>query len=418
MAPHASQAQQQLQYIQDFLIKIADGDYNSKLPVIDNTDEQLVAVQVGINMLVEELKSSTISRSFLNSIYNGINDILIVLDDDGKIQATNHVVDSLLFYSGDELYKQPIEKLIQLNDIDTVRNCIKNAYEQDKIQEVGINLVAKDKTVIPVACSFSPLHDAQNNTTSILLVAKNMSSLINAKNQLQDKNDELNLFVYKASHDLKSPVSSMISVMNLLKKSENVSEMQLYIKMVDECITKLNTIISDLLVLGQITYGELECEKVDVKELIDTILKSIEFVKEFKDIHFDIKIDDAARSVVTERGLLRTVFLNLIDNAIKYSKPREESSQVNIEVTTYKKGILFTIKDNGIGIAQHQQENVWKMFYRATAISKGSGLGLYIVKTSVAKLGGTISLESEYDKGTTFKAYIPSQETGLNSITN
>lgn len=416
MTTPASQAQQQLQYIQDFLIKIADGDYNSKLPVIDNTDEQLVAVQVGINMLVEELKSSTISRSFLNSIYNGINDILIVLDDDGKIQATNHVVDSLLFYSGDELYKQPIEKLIQLNDIDTVRNCIKNAYEQDKIQEVGINLVAKDKTVIPVACSFSPLHDAQNNTTSILLVAKNMSSLINAKNQLQDKNDELNLFVYKASHDLKSPVSSMISVMNLLKKSENISEMQLYIKMVDECITKLNTIISDLLVLGQITYGELECETVDVKELIDTILKSIEFVKEFKDIHFNIKIDDAARSVVTERGLLRTVFLNLIDNAIKYSKPREESSHVNIEVTTYKKGILFTIKDNGIGIAQHQQENVWKMFYRATAISKGSGLGLYIVKTSVAKLGGTISLESEFDKGTTFMVYIPSQEIGVNGI--
>ncbi|MFY9310748.1 MAG: PAS domain-containing sensor histidine kinase [Bacteroidia bacterium] len=415
MTTPASQAQQQLQYIQDFLIKIADGDYNSKLPVIDNTDEQLVAVQVGINMLVEELKSSTISRSFLNSIYNGINDILIVLDDDGKIQATNHVVDSLLSYSGNELYKQPIEKLIQLNDIDTVRNCIKNAYEQDKIQEVGINLVAKDKTVIPVACSFSPLHDAQNNTTSILLVAKNMSSLINAKNQLQDKNDELNLFVYKASHDLKSPVSSMISVMNLLKKSENVSEMQLYIKMVDECITKLNTIISDLLVLGQITYGELECEKVDAKELIDTILESIEFIREFKDIDFDINIEESARFVFTEKGLLRTVFLNLIDNAIKYSKKRDVPSYIRIKLSPYKNGIVFTVEDNGIGIAQHQQENVWKMFYRATAISKGSGLGLYIVKTSVAKLGGTISLESEFDKGSVFKVYIPSQEVTVNS---
>ena len=407
MATPISQAKKQLQYIQDFLIKIAGGDYNSKLSVIDNTDEQLVAVQVGINMLVEELKASTISRSFLNSIYNGINDVLIVLDENGKIQTINHVVENLLNYTGTELAKQSIEKLIQLNDVDTVRNCIKNVYEQDRIQEVGINLTAKDKSTIPVACSFSPLHDSQSNTTSILLVAKNMTGLINAKNQLQDKNDELNLFVYKASHDLKSPVSSMMSVMNLLKKSENIAEMQLYIKMVDECINKLNTIISDLLVLGQITYGELECEHVNVKEVIDTILQSIEFLKEFKNITFDISIDKKAEVIVTEKGLLRTVFLNLIDNAIKYSKKREEPSLILIKVIPYKKGIQFTIADNGIGIAEHQQANVWKMFYRATAISKGSGLGLYIVKTSVTKLGGTIALESAVDKGTTFKVYIP-----------
>lgn len=208
----------------------------------------------------------------------------------------------------------------------------------------------------------------------------------------------------------------MMSVMNLLNNSENITEMKLYIKMVDECINKLNTIISDLLVLGQITYGELECEQVNVSELLDAILHSIEFLKEFKEINFDISIDKQAEFVVTEKGLLRTIFLNLIDNAIKYSKKREDSSLIRIKVIPFKKGLQFSIEDNGIGIAEHQQANVWKMFYRATAISKGSGLGLYIVKTSVAKLGGTISLESAYDKGTTFKVYIPSQKTGTNTL--
>lgn len=402
-----SPAQRQLQFIQDFLIKIADGDYNSRLPVIDNNDEQMVAIQVGINMLVEELKSSTISRRFLTSIYNGINDILIVINEKGEIQTINHVVESLLLYSEAELFHQPVEKLIQLTDIDNARNCIRTAYEQDKIQEIGLNFTAKDKSSIPVACSFSPLHDAQNNTTNILLVAKNMSNLISAKNQLQDKNDELNLFVYKASHDLKSPVTSMMSMMNLLHHTNKVEEMQLYITMMDECINKLNTVISDLLILGQITYGDLESEQVNVKEIIQDILKSIEFLKEFKNINFDITIDEKAETLKSEKGLLRTILLNLIDNAIKYSKKGEEPSYIRIHITPHKKGILIEIKDNGIGIAEHQQENVWKMFYRATAISKGSGLGLYIVKTSVNKLGGTISLESNLDKGSTFRIYIP-----------
>lgn len=274
-------------------------------------------------------------------------------------------------------------------------------------------MLTKEKTVIPVACTFSPLHDAQNNITSILLVAKNMSSLISAKTQLQDKNDELNLFVYKASHDLKSPVSSMMSVMNLLNKSKNMEEIQLYITMVNECINKLNTIISDLLVLGQITYGEeLGYDKVNVEAVLLDIVQSIEFVREFKDISFTISVDDNAKTIITEKGLVRTVFLNLIDNAIKYSKrQKEEQSYIRIYVSVYEKGILFEIIDNGIGIPPHQQENVWKMFYRATATSKGSGLGLYIVKTSVNKLGGTIRMESDSNKGTSFSVYIPSHNT-------
>ncbi|MES2590777.1 MAG: PAS domain-containing sensor histidine kinase [Bacteroidota bacterium] len=403
-------AKRQLQYIQNFLIKIADGDYTSELPVIDNTDEQLVAVQVGINMLVEELKETTISRVFLNSIYKGINDVLIVLNENGEIQNVNHVVESLLLYKESELVQQSVEKLIQINDIDTVRNCLLNVNEQNKIQEVGINLAAKDKSSIPVACTFSPLHNAQGKITGVLLVAKNMSTLINAKNQLREKNEELNLFVYKASHDLKSPVSSMMSVMHMMNESQDINELKMYSKMVDQCINKLDTVISDLLVLGRITYGELEYKEIDINEIINTILTSIEFVHDFKEITFDIVIDKKAETIVSEKGLFQTILLNLIDNAIKYRQKREnEPSYIRINVTPKGKGVLITIEDNGIGIAENQQPNIFNMFYRATAISKGSGLGLYIVKTGVLKLGGTISLESTFGKGTTFKVYIPSK---------
>ncbi|MDO9184624.1 MAG: PAS domain-containing sensor histidine kinase [Bacteroidia bacterium] len=404
-----SKTQQQLQYIEDFLIKIGNGDYNSKLPITDENDEQLLAVQVGINMLVEELNETTISRVFLNSIYNGINDVLIVLNENGEIQNTNHVVEDLLFYSQAELLNQSFEKLFPISDIDNVRNSIRTTFEQNKIQELGLNLKSKDNSIIPVSCSFSPLHNNKQEYSGTLLVAKNITALLNAKSQLQEKNDELNLFVYKASHDLKSPVASMMALMDLHRGSGNAEEKEIYCEKIGDCISKLNVIMSDLLVLGRITYGELEFEKTSIKNVIDSILKSIEFVEGFKDIDLNIVIEDQAQFINTEKGLFQTILLNLIDNAVKYRQKGPERSFVNIHISSQGKGILFKIEDNGIGIPETLQASIFKMFYRATSTSKGTGLGLYIVKTSVIKLGGTISFESTPGKGSTFKIYLPSK---------
>ncbi|MES2140920.1 MAG: PAS domain-containing sensor histidine kinase [Bacteroidota bacterium] len=410
MDSNSSKSQLQLKYIEDFLIKIGNGDYNSKLPIIDEKDEQLQAVQIGINMLVEELNETTISKAFLNSIYNGINDVLIVLNQKGEIQNTNHVVEDLLFYSPAELLHQSIEKLFPISDIDSVRNSIRTTYEQNKIQELGLNLKARDNSIISVSCSFSPLYNNKQEYSGTLLVAKNITALLDAKSQLQEKNDELNLFVYKASHDLKSPVASMMALMAMHNESENAQEKAIFIEKIAECTSKLNIIMSDLLILGRITYGALEYEKTNIKEVIDSILKSIEFVEGFKDIDLNIVIEDQAQFIITEKGLFQTILLNLIDNAVKYKQNGPERSFANIHVSNHEKGILFKIDDNGIGIAEAQQGSIFKMFYRATSASKGTGLGLYIVKTSVLKLGGAISFESTLGKGSSFAIYLPSQK--------
>lgn len=351
--------------------------------------------------------SNTDSTISINSIYNGINDILIVLDDKVEIQKTNHVVESLLLYTESELLNRSIGKLIQKTDFDLVRDTIRNTYFEKQLHETAFHFVTKENNLIPVSCSFSPLFDAQGKSTGILMVAKNISTLIKAEKQLQEKDEELNLFVYKASHDLKSPVSSMISLMTLVNESNNIDEIKTYCKMITDCTVRLDTIIEDLLVLGRITNKELEYEQVNIKEVIDDILISIEFIDGFKDINFNIVIDEDTQSIITEKGLFNTILLNLIDNAIKYRKVGLDQSFINIHVSNQHKGVLFKIEDNGIGIADLQQPKIFKMFYRATSTSKGSGLGLYIVKTSVSKLGGTISIESALDKGTIFNLYLP-----------
>jgi PAS domain S-box-containing protein len=225
-----------MQHIQDFLIEIAQGNFSPKLKISINDDEQIQTVKIGINMLAEELSSSVISRTFLNSIYNGINDMLIVIDEHGKIQKTNLVLETSLLFNEEELLNKPVEIIIHFNDVDTVRKHIQNALIFSNIQEVAINFVSKDKTIIPVLCSFSIIQDSSNKSTKVLLAAKNISALLSARDQLRDKNEELNLFIYKASHDLKSPVSSMLGLMQLVKKCSNMDEMKEYVHFMDRSI--------------------------------------------------------------------------------------------------------------------------------------------------------------------------------------
>jgi PAS domain S-box-containing protein len=402
-----SQNGTQLKYIQDFLIELAQGNFSSRLDFNNDDDEQSQSVKAGINMLVEELSATTTSKIFLNSIYDGINDILIVLDSDGNIQKTNRVVDSMLSYPETELLNKPIDTLIHSSDIDLVKNCIRNAYNLSELQEVGVNFITKENVIIPVSCSISVLQNNKNERSGVLLVAKNISALLNTRDQLQAKNDELNLFVYKASHDLKSPVTSMMGLIGLINKSNSLEEIKNYCRMVEKCTEKLDSVLNELLVLGHITYGELEFSTVNVKEIIDEILSSIQFVDNFNLVEKTITIHDNISGIVTEKGLLKTVLFNLIDNGIKYYNPKAEKPFLKVDIKATADGILIVVEDNGQGIQKEFQPNIFKMFYRANYVSKGSGLGLYIVKTSVAKLAGSILFESEHMQGCRFEIRIP-----------
>lgn len=394
---------QQWEDVQDFLINLASGDTSFMNNVVFENNEQIVALQTGISMLVEELKATTISRSFFNSIYNGINDLILVFDKDGTIKNVNHIVLETLGFSKFELIEQSVHKLIQNDSVAAFYNAIRNILHQ---KDIGLNLVSKQNKIIPVSCSFSSIYDSNRHCENILLVAKNMTVLLATKEQLAAKNDELNLFVYKASHDLKSPISSMQGLMHLVNQSNDLSELKEYYGKVSECLVKFDSIIKELLVLGRITYGELKNELVDIKKIIESTLISLQFVNGFKDVSININISEDAHWIKTEVGLLTTIFGNLIDNAIKYRNVRVPSF-IEIEIVKIDSKIIITIKDNGIGIDKSALANLFKMFFRATNESHGSGLGLYIVKTSVEKLGGTISVASELRIGSTFEIRLP-----------
>jgi len=131
----------------------------------------------------------------------------------------------------------------------------------------------------------------------------------------------------------------------------------------------------------------------------------LSYLQGFDDVHKKITIK--GKGFLSDKWRINEIFRNLIANSIKYKDSHKESCHLNISVKTVGDSCEIQISDNGAGIPKDSIPHIFEMFYRATDTSKGSGIGLYIVKNAIEKLEGTIDIESEYGEGTSFLIKLP-----------
>jgi signal transduction histidine kinase len=174
----------------------------------------------------------------------------------------------------------------------------------------------------------------------------------------------------------------------------------------------LEQFIRDIINFSKNARIEVRPEPVSVNSLIHETFEALQFIKGADTLQLDDELPDDL-VWVTDKTRLQIVFFNLISNAIQYQDKFKTVSYIRISCSRTTNQLVLQIEDNGIGIEQAYQDKVFDMFYRATVSSKGSGLGLYIVKEAVEKLGGTISLRSAHGEGTSFTLSLPLKE--LNS---
>lgn len=217
-------------------------------------------------------------------------------------------------------------------------------------------------------------------------------------NRLQQTNQELDRFVYSVSHDLSSPLKSIKGLVTISKLETTTPN--LYLDKIDKSVTKLEDFISEVLEHSQTNRKEIKIEPIDVSVLLAEILDKFTYLEKFDRVHF--KTDFKVHTLQTDKFLVKVILSNLISNAIKYQKVHNQHQPV-IEVNTRRMNGITTIevRDNGEGVRTENQSKIFDMFYRGTANSTGSGLGLYIANEAAQRLGGTISFKSEFGVGTT-----------------
>jgi signal transduction histidine kinase len=221
---------------------------------------------------------------------------------------------------------------------------------------------------------------------------------------IEDKNAELDSFFHRISHDLKGPISSLLSLSFLAKIDLKDQHALDYFEKQHGQLERLNNIIVGLINLTKINQEDVQKEKIDFGKMINECISSFNGLPNFRNITFRKDIQPGIE-FYSEWTLLNAILQNLIENAIKYSS--DESPFVEVKVSIQENFIILEVSDNGEGIAEEHQTKIFEMFYRATQNATGTGLGLYILKRSVDRLKGAIEIKSKLGVGSTFSVKLP-----------
>ncbi|MFN3840212.1 MAG: sensor histidine kinase [Cyclobacteriaceae bacterium] len=246
---------------------------------------------------------------------------------------------------------------------------------------------------------------ANTNDFSERRLAKLAQEVQEKNSHLQKTNDELDRFVYSASHDLRAPLMSIKGLINLARLESKEESTQHYLAMMIDRTDKLDDFIHNIIDYARNARTGVSSDKINLHELVNDIFENHRFVETAKGISFEKQIS-LKDPIYSDKQRLSIVLNNLVSNAVKYHRKTKDAW---IKVTAQKNNdnLKLIVSDNGQGIPSDRISKIFEMFYRGTEQSKGSGLGLYIVKETVEKMGGVIRATSEYERGSCFTIILP-----------
>jgi PAS domain S-box-containing protein len=397
-----------------------------------------------------EIKSKMEGKEGIEALFLYATEGILVTNDKGEIVRTNPSAEKLFGYEKDGLLGNRIEVLIpkRLTDRHISHREKYNHNPHARSMGAGMDLygLKKDGTEIPVEISLSPystpegkfviafivditvrkqaeeklknysteLEKQVKNRTLILEEAvqeleKTKKDLNNALEKEKELNELKSRFVSMASHEFRTPLTTMMSSLSLVTKygEQNDKENQVkHVSKIKKSINNLTDILNDFLSVSKLEEGKLENmpEKINLKMFMAEIISEMQSMAndELKLTQLHI----GSESATIDKKLLKNVLFNLISNAIKFSP---DGGTVEITSQVSNSFVKISVKDNGIGISKQDQKHLFERFFRgrnATHI-QGTGLGLNIVTKYAELMNGSLDFESKENKGTTFTIIIP-----------
>ena len=238
-------------------------------------------------------------------------------------------------------------------------------------------------------------------------VRKRTQEIRDANEKLQKVVDELDMFIYKTAHDIRGPLARLMGLTNVALLDVQEPLALDYISKLSKESIHLNNILARLSTIYEINHAELRKEVIRPEEVVRQVVSELEKTEGFKEMKLEI-FTHGDLNLISDSKLLGFVLKNLIENAIRFRKvPTVPQAAIRVYFSQSVQYFLIRILDNGIGISPADAMVIFDMFSRAAGVHKTTGLGLYMTKLSVEKLGGTISLITENAGQTEFRIELP-----------
>lgn len=392
-------------YLEEFIYvskKISNKEFNSRLNI--SAKGELGELAKNFNKMIEimdstitELENSHLQmKSILKSISHGI----LAIDINGNIMLINEEAKRILKCdTNKKVEDKNISSVIGEKDLLNEILLFKGSKKNKRIQ-----LTTSEDIVYKINLDPIYLQDFDNIIIGSIINIEDITTKVRLENMRSD-------FVANVSHELKTPLTSISGFVETLRLNENIDidTRNRFLGIIESESDRLKRLIDDILLLSFIENNEkMSLDKVSIYQVFKEVYEMTIYMANSKNIKLDYYFDDKEIEILSNRDYIKQIFLNLVDNAIKYTP---ENKKIEVYVKKENENITIKVIDEGVGIPKEDINRIFERFYRVDKARSrdvgGTGLGLAITKHIVKSLDGTIVVNSELNKGSEFIVTIP-----------
>jgi PAS domain S-box-containing protein len=387
-------------------------DAEVSLNRLDLEDE--VQIQAIVRDISERKRTEEENRQ-LAMVANTTTNMVILTDAQGRIEWVNPAFVRVTGYTLEEVMGKSPGSFLTGAESDVTASALmrEKLIRGEGFKDVELINYTKEGKAYWVSIEVHPVYDKYGKVVQFVAIETditerkaNQQALLDRNEDLIKINAELDRFVYSASHDLRAPIASLLGLIEVARLEKSMDNMERLLDMQKKSLQRLDHFIKDIVDHSRNMRLQVELEEVNIEAIIQGSFEHLQFMENAKRIRKHIRVEQAV-PFFTAPSRLEIILNNLISNAMKYADLRKADPFIEVNVTINTTHAEIRVIDNGEGIPTDAKPKVFEMFYRASANGMGSGLGLYIVKEAIQKVGGTVVVYSEYGKGTEFVVEIP-----------